>query len=136
MQPCRRKAPRSRQMSIVIEDLKKIGRTRMRLPIGTFAARLPHTGFRHIPFFGQLARRILLKPCRGKCEGTPLWSVPHPDGAGEWIVCVLRTWAASAHGVRCLHTPRRGHLDAGEQRNALRESFSVTRAVPRPSNAA
>jgi len=41
-------------MSIVIEDPKKIGRSRTRLPISTFAARLPHTGFRHIPFLGQL----------------------------------------------------------------------------------
>src|SRR5258708_33163560 len=56
-----------------------------------------------------------------------------PDGAGGWIVCVSRTWAASAHGVRGLHAPRRGHLDAGEQRQALRESFSVTRSVPRPA---
>jgi hypothetical protein len=29
-------------MSIVIEDPKKIGRSRTRLPIGTFAAQLPH----------------------------------------------------------------------------------------------
>src|SRR5262249_40198297 len=31
---------------------------------------------------------------------------------------------------RGLYVPRRGHLDAGEQRQAFRQSFSVTRAVP------
>src|SRR5262249_3699353 len=42
-------------------------------------------------------------------------------------------WPALAHCVRYLHAPRRGHLDAGEQRQAFRESFSVPRAVPRPA---
>src|SRR5258708_40251393 len=57
----------------------------------------------------------------------------HISFATGWILCVSRTWAASAHGVRRLHARRRGPLDAGEQRQALRECFSVTRAVPRPA---
>src|SRR5215471_4538617 len=49
-------------------------------------------------------------------------------GAGDGLFACRTTWAASAHGVG-LHAPRRGHRDAGEQRQALRESFRVTRAV-------
>src|SRR5262249_48369950 len=56
-----------------------------------------------------------------------------PDAAVGWIVCVPRTWAASAHGVGGLHAPSRGHLDAAKQRQALREFFSVARAVPSPA---
>src|SRR5262252_9186504 len=56
-----------------------------------------------------------------------------PDGASWWIVCVSRTWAALAHGVCGLLASRHRHLDAGEQRQARREAFSVARAVPRPA---
>src|SRR5262245_1859157 len=67
------------------------------------------------------------------CECGRLSRSHRPDGADGWIVCLPRTWAASAHGVSGLHALTRGHLDAGEERQALRESFSVARAVPRPA---
>src|SRR5262245_19832642 len=53
--------------------------------------------------------------------------------SGRVDCCVSRTWAASAHGVRGLHASGRSYLPAGKQRQALRQSFSETAAVPCPA---